>query len=85
MVDIHLSTRTTVGIATVPANFVIHLQLFEFAKNHRGLYQNSVPSVRSFYSSSGDEVHSKSLINTITKHRSNQIQMSNNLFKAKKN
>ncbi|XP_051227686.1 endoglucanase 14-like [Lolium perenne] len=30
-------------------------QLFEFAKNHRGLYQNSVPSVRSFYSSSGDE------------------------------
>ncbi|XBJ22588.1 hypothetical protein VPH35_000959 [Triticum aestivum] len=30
-------------------------QLFQFAKNHRGLYQNSIPSARSFYSSSGDE------------------------------
>ncbi|KAI5017263.1 hypothetical protein ZWY2020_037641 [Hordeum vulgare] len=30
-------------------------QLFQFAKNHRGLYQNSIPSSRSFYSSSGDE------------------------------
>ncbi|XP_048574614.1 endoglucanase 14-like [Triticum urartu] len=29
--------------------------LFQFAKNHRGLYQNSIPSARSFYSSSRDE------------------------------
>ncbi|CAM0958146.1 unnamed protein product [Alopecurus aequalis] len=31
------------------------MPLFEFAKNHRGLYQNSVPSAGSFYRSSGDE------------------------------
>ncbi|KAG8084468.1 hypothetical protein GUJ93_ZPchr0010g8812 [Zizania palustris] len=30
-------------------------QLFEFAKNHRGLYHNSVPSAAEFYASSGDE------------------------------
>ncbi|TVU18052.1 hypothetical protein EJB05_34119, partial [Eragrostis curvula] len=30
-------------------------KLFSFATNHRGLYQNSVPSVRAFYGSSGDE------------------------------
>ncbi|KAF0923085.1 hypothetical protein E2562_003312 [Oryza meyeriana var. granulata] len=30
-------------------------QLFEFAKNHRGLYHNSVPSAAMFYASSGDE------------------------------
>ncbi|XP_022958869.1 endoglucanase 14-like [Cucurbita moschata] len=28
-------------------------QLFEFARNHQGLYQNSVPGVGQFYSSSG--------------------------------
>jgi hypothetical protein len=32
------------------------LQLFRFAKNHRGLYQNSVPGAAKFYPSSGDEV-----------------------------
>lgn len=31
------------------------LQLFQFAQNHRGLYQNSVPSAGNFYRSSGDE------------------------------
>ncbi|KAI5021396.1 hypothetical protein ZWY2020_058126 [Hordeum vulgare] len=31
-------------------------QLFQFAKNHRGPYQNNNPSSRNFYSSSGDEV-----------------------------
>ncbi|KAI4989046.1 hypothetical protein ZWY2020_036363 [Hordeum vulgare] len=29
--------------------------LFQFAKNHRGLYQNNIPSSKNFYSSSGDE------------------------------
>jgi hypothetical protein len=40
------------------ANFVrrLLLQLFQFARNHRGLYQNSVPSAGKFYASSGDEV-----------------------------
>nr|AGG19097.1 cellulase [Zea mays] len=31
-------------------------QLFSFAKNHRGLYQNSVPGAAKFYASSGDEM-----------------------------
>ncbi|KAJ3688114.1 hypothetical protein LUZ61_017278 [Rhynchospora tenuis] len=30
-------------------------QLFDFARNHRGLYQNSVPVAGIFYSSSGDD------------------------------
>ncbi|KAF6993545.1 hypothetical protein CFC21_010422 [Triticum aestivum] len=30
-------------------------QLFQFARNHRGLYHNSIPSTRGFYSSSSDE------------------------------
>ncbi|XP_020086791.1 endoglucanase 13-like [Ananas comosus] len=30
-------------------------QLFDFARNHRGLYQNSVPVAGKYYSSSGDE------------------------------
>ncbi|XP_010231817.2 endoglucanase 14 [Brachypodium distachyon] len=30
-------------------------QLFEFAKNHRGLYHNSVPSAKIFYPSGGDQ------------------------------
>ncbi|KAJ1695580.1 hypothetical protein LUZ63_012278 [Rhynchospora breviuscula] len=30
-------------------------QLFDFARNHRGLYQNSVPVAGVFYSSSGDD------------------------------
>lgn len=30
-------------------------QLFQFAQNHRGLYQSSVPSAGNFYRSSGDE------------------------------
>ena len=53
------------------ANFLsdLLLQLFQFAKNHRGLYQNSIPSARSFYSSSGDEVGSTSLINVIIMNR----------------
>ena len=54
-VDLYLCTQTD---ETVSANFLsdLLLQLFQFAKNHRGLYQNSIPSARSFYSSSGDEV-----------------------------
>jgi hypothetical protein len=35
---------------------ILWLQLFSFAKNHRGLYQNSVPGAAKFYASSGDEV-----------------------------
>ncbi|KAI4980023.1 hypothetical protein ZWY2020_016776 [Hordeum vulgare] len=36
-------------------NIARKLKLFQFAKNHRGLYQNSIPSSRNSYSSSGDE------------------------------
>uniref|UniRef100_A0A0D3G2U0 Endoglucanase n=1 Tax=Oryza barthii TaxID=65489 RepID=A0A0D3G2U0_9ORYZ len=49
-----------VALTPADANFsstlLVHAkQLFEFAKNHRGLYHNSVPSAAKFYASSGDE------------------------------
>ncbi|KAM0911995.1 hypothetical protein ACQ4PT_013092 [Festuca glaucescens] len=51
------STPAPGGDRQYASTLLVHAkQLFEFAKNHRGLYQNSVPSVRSFYSSSGDEL-----------------------------
>ncbi|CAL9763250.1 unnamed protein product [Musa acuminata subsp. burmannicoides] len=34
----------------------VFMQLFDLAKNHRGLYQNSVPPAGQFYSCSGDDV-----------------------------
>ncbi|CAL9184929.1 unnamed protein product [Musa hybrid cultivar] len=34
----------------------VFMQLFDLAKNHRGLYQNSVPPAGQFYSCSGDYV-----------------------------
>lgn len=36
--------------------FLLLLQLFDFAVNHKGLYQQSIPSAQSFYSSSGYNV-----------------------------
>uniref|UniRef100_A0A0E0KY14 Endoglucanase n=1 Tax=Oryza punctata TaxID=4537 RepID=A0A0E0KY14_ORYPU len=42
--------------ANYASTLLVHAkQLFEFAKNHRGLYHNSVPSAAKFYASSGDE------------------------------
>uniref|UniRef100_J3M3N4 Endoglucanase n=1 Tax=Oryza brachyantha TaxID=4533 RepID=J3M3N4_ORYBR len=42
--------------ASYASTLLVHAkQLFEFAKNHRGLYHNSVPSAAKFYASSGDE------------------------------
>lgn len=32
------------------------MQLYDFARNHQGLYQNSIPAAGKFYSSSGFEV-----------------------------
>jgi hypothetical protein len=53
---LHSCTHTVLLI--LAANFVsrLLLQLFQFAQNHRGLYQYSVPSAVKFYASSDDEV-----------------------------
>jgi hypothetical protein len=41
------------------------MQLFRFAKNHRGLYHNSVPGAAKFYPSSSDEVCCRNVIDGI--------------------
>uniref|UniRef100_A0ACD5ZQX3 Uncharacterized protein n=1 Tax=Avena sativa TaxID=4498 RepID=A0ACD5ZQX3_AVESA len=50
------SARAPGGDRQYASRLLTHAkQLFEFAKNHRGLYQNSVPSAGNFYHSSSDE------------------------------
>uniref|UniRef100_A0ACD5TY72 Uncharacterized protein n=1 Tax=Avena sativa TaxID=4498 RepID=A0ACD5TY72_AVESA len=50
------SARAPGGDRQYASTLLTHAkQLFEFAKNHRGLYQNSVPSAGNFYRSSSDE------------------------------
>uniref|UniRef100_A0ACD5W760 Uncharacterized protein n=1 Tax=Avena sativa TaxID=4498 RepID=A0ACD5W760_AVESA len=50
------SARAPGGDRKYASTLLTHAkQLFEFAKNHRGLYQNSVPSAGNFYRSSSDE------------------------------
>jgi hypothetical protein len=59
------------GHDTVPhyTNVMLHgrllMQLFRFAKNHRGLYHNSVPGAAKFYPSSSDEVCCRNVIDGI--------------------
>jgi hypothetical protein len=40
----------------------VYMQLYDFARNHRGLYQNSIPVAGKFYSSSGFEVLSWQIV-----------------------